>query len=267
MSDQSFLIDTHGHLNLEAYEEDRDQVIQRIEEAEMKVIVPGVDFVSSRLAWELSQKYASIYPAVGVHPGDASPEEFDTFDFQQLINQGGVVAIGECGLDYFRLPEDLTERQKVKQQQLQLFQEQIKLALANDLPLIIHCRNDEAEPAHQEVFRLLQEHQVSRAVWHCFGGTLEEAKKFTEAGYYIGITGIITFDKTGVLEQIVKEVPFESLLIETDAPLLAPEPYRGKRNEPIYVIEVAKKIAEIKEISLEEVIEQTWNNAVELFKI
>jgi len=139
------------------------------------------------------------------------------------------------------------------------------------LPLILHGREAKnpgsTDSVYDRMLRLLAERQADRAVFHCFGGTVEQAKEITNHGYYLGITGIITFDKSGVLEQIVREVPWESVVLETDAPFLAPEPYRGKRNEPIYVIEVAKKVAEIKGLTVEEVIKQAWQNARELFRL
>lgn len=263
------LIDTHGHVNLEAFEEDRDQVIERIEQAEMKVVMPATDFASSRLSVELAQQHGSLLAAIGLHPSEVEAEEFATIDYQELINTGLVTAIGECGLDYFRLPDDPTERQRIKDLQQDVFELQIILAQSNNLPLILHGREAKVKGQDDSVYdrmlRLLAERQVDRAVFHCFGGTLEQAKEITSHGYHLGITGIITFDKTGLLEQIVREVPFESILLETDSPFLTPEPYRGQRNEPIYVIEVAKKVAEIKGLSVEEVIEQTGRNASELF--
>jgi len=262
------LIDTHGHLNLEAFDADRDQVIDAIAEAEMQVIVPGTDFASSRFAVELAEKHGFLRAAIGLHPGSVNEEEFDTRDYQELINTGMVTAVGECGLDYYRLPDEAEERKKVKQLQHHVFAEQILLAQNNALPLIVHGRNGKDESqAYQDIMRLLVEQKVERAVVHCFGGTLEEAKAFVKLGYYLGITGIITFDKTGVLEQIVRELPLEQLVIETDAPFLSPEPYRGKRNEPLYVIEVAKKIAAIRGMSVEEVVEQTGENAKRLFNL
>ncbi len=262
------LIDSHGHLNLEDFDADRDQVIDAIAEAEARVIVPGTDFASSRFAVELAEKHGFLQAAIGLHPSSVEDEEFDARDYQDLINTGYVTAVGECGLDYYRLSEDKEEIQRIKDLQSQVFVEQILLAESNSLPLIIHGRNGKNQPdAYQDILRLLLEHKVQRAVVHCFGGTLEEAKAFAKVGYHIGITGIITFDKTGVLESIVRELPFEQLLIETDAPFLSPEPYRGKRNEPLYVIEVAKKIAEILGLTTEEVVERTGENAIRLFNI
>lgn len=264
----SSLIDTHGHLNLEAFDADRDRVIDAIAEAEARVIVPGTDFASSRFAVELAEKHGFLHAAIGLHPSAVEEEEFDARDYQDLINTGMVTAVGECGLDYYRLPDDEEGKLRVKNVQQQIFIEQIGLAERNSLPLIIHGRNGKNQPeAYQSILRILLEHKVQRAVVHCFGGSVEEAKAFAKVGYYLGITGIITFDKTGVLEQIVREVPFEQILIETDAPFLSPEPYRGKRNEPLYVIEVAKKIAEILGLTTEEVVERTGENAIRLFNL
>jgi TatD DNase family protein len=260
------LFDSHGHINLEDFDADRDQVIDRIAEAEMRVMMPGTDFASSRFAVELAEKHGFLLAAIGLHPGSVSDEDFDARDYQDLINTGFVSAVGECGLDYYRLPADPDERQRTKDLQVATFVEHIRLAQGNNLPLIVHGRNGKDEPtAYQDILKLLLEHKVNRAVIHCFGGTLEEAKQFVKNGYYLGITGIITFDKTGVLESLVRELPLESLLIETDSPFLSPEPYRGKRNEPVYVIEVAKKMAEILGSTTEAVAEKTGENAMGFF--
>jgi TatD DNase family protein len=262
------LIDTHGHVNLEAFDADREQVIDAIIDSEMLVVVPGTDFATSRFAVELAEKHGCLKAAIGLHPGSVEEEDFDVRDYQELVNTGVVSAIGECGLDYYRLPESTDEIQKIKDLQRQVFVEHIVLAQSNSLPLIVHGRNGKNQPtAYQDILKLLIEYKVEAAVIHCFGGTLAEAKEFIKQGYYLGITGIITFDKTGVLEQIVREMPIESLLIETDAPFLSPEPYRGKRNEPAYVIEVAKKLAEIRGMTLEEVTQQTGENATRFFGI
>lgn len=268
------LIDTHCHLNFKAYQEDLSAVIDRCRQAEMKVINVGAALATSRKAVEIAQNNAEMYAAPGLHPIHVYDEDFKPEDYQKLINESKdkIVAIGETGLDYFHLSESLAKGAgslaAIKQKQVQLFQQFIALAKANNLPLIVHGRNGQNEPrAYQDIYEVLKEAGAGRGVIHCFGGNLEEAKKFVDLGLYLGFTGVITFDKTGVLEQIIKWVPEERILIETDAPYLTPEPYRGQRNEPIYVKYVAAKIAEIKNKPVEEIITLTGQNAFQLFNL
>ena len=180
---------------------------------------------------------------------------------KKLIKKDKVIAIGETGLDYFHHQEE-------KKEQKELFIKQIKLAQESNLPLVIHGRNGkEHQGAYIDIYNILKYYKMNRGVVHCYGGNLVEAKKFISFGLYLGFTGIVTFDKTGRLEEIIKKIPENRILIETDAPYLTPEPYRGKRNEPSYVKYVAQKIAEIKNKNIEEIIEITGNNAIKLFNL
>lgn len=262
------IIDTHGHLNFVAFDEDRGEVINRIKEQGMKVVMPSSQFASSKQAVELATENNFLYAAIGIHPIHVFDEEFDKEKFQKLVDTGKVTAVGEVGMDYYHLKHPDKPFTELKSKQTELFKNFIKLAQDNSLPLIVHGRFSEQYPdAYKDIFQILQETKQKEAVIHCYTGNPDDAKVFTGAGYKLGITGIVTFDKSGILEQVVRQTPLNQLLIETDSPYLSPVPYRGKRNEPIYVIEVARKIAEIKQISLEDVVNQTTQNALNHFKI
>ncbi|MBT4349947.1 TatD family hydrolase [bacterium] len=258
------LIDSHTHLNFQAYDDDRAEVIDHCQQAKMALINVGAAFDSSQKAVELAQQNKNFYASIGLHPIHVLDEEFKIADYQKLIdsNPEKVIAIGETGLDYFH-------NQDTKEKQEEIFLQHIELAKKNDLALIIHGRNDKENrlDVYQDIYNILKEQQVREAVVHCFGGSLEQARLILDLELYLGFTGIVTFDKTGVLAEIIKMMPLDKILIETDAPYLTPVPYRGKRNEPVYVKEVAVKIAEIKNMNVEEVIKITGDNAKQLFKI
>jgi len=268
------LIDSHAHLNFEAYKDDLSEVIDRCLKENMKVINVGAAYDTSRKAVNLSLAEPSFYSAIGLHPIHVFDEEFNIEHYQDLIHssKGRVVAMGETGFDYFHLWQSLEKGAKdekdVKAKQEIVFRNHIALAKKNNLALIVHGRNGkEDKTAYQDIYRVLKDEDFKRGVVHCYGGNLQEAKQFVDLGFYLGFTGIVTFDKTGVLEEIIKWSPEDKMLIETDAPYLAPVPNRGKRNEPVYVKYVADKVAEIKNKSAEEIIEVTGNNASKLFNL
>jgi len=185
-------------------------------------------------------------------------EEFDESEYEKLLNEK-VVAVGETGLDYFRLPDEHKYDAIVKQKQA--FISQINFAKKHNLALIVHCRD-----AYDDVLDILQQHyREGRGVIHSFTDTWETAKKFLDFGFYVALNGILTFDKTGKLAEVALNTPIDRILIETDAPYLTPPPYRGKRNEPSYVKFVAEKIGEIRGLSAEKIGEQTFENAQRLF--
>ncbi len=254
------LIDTHAHLNFRDYKNDVDEVIKRALGNGVWMINVGVDFETSKKAVELAEKFPGVYAAVGFHPND-SREEFNILALKELAASSKVVAIGETGLDYYRIKKgDLS----IKEKQKNIFESQIKLSLELKKPLIIHCRE-----AHNDLFEIISKSQITNhkmvGVLHSFSGNLEQAEKYREMGFKIAFNGIITFSRD--YDEVVLKTPLEDILIETDCPFLTPIPYRGKRNEPLYVVEVAKKIAEIKKLSLEKIAEQTTKNAKELFGI
>jgi len=253
-------VDTHAHLNLKDYKNDADEVIKRALENGVWMINAGVSFETSKKAVELAEKFSGVYAAVGFHPND-SKEEFDYSVLKELAANPKVVAIGETGLDYHRIENN---ELRIKEKQKEIFKKQIELALELEKPLIIHCRE-----AHNDLLEILNSKfsilNSQPGVLHSFSGGLEEAGKYREMGFKIAFNGIITFSRD--YDEVILRTPLEDILIETDCPFLTPVPYRGKRNEPLYVIEVAKKIAEIKELSLEKIAGQTTENAKELFGI
>ncbi|MDP2812162.1 MAG: TatD family hydrolase [bacterium] len=269
------LVDSHAHLNFKAYNDDLSDVIGRCRQSGLKVINVGAAYESSQKAVALALAENDFYASIGLHPVHAYDEEFKTDDYQTLIDsaKGKVVAIGETGLDYWHLNEYLEKGAKsideVKEKQEKLFRQQIKLAKDNNLPLIIHTRKSDEHPdAYDDLFDILKNENMNKGVVHCYVGDMERAKKFVKAGFYLGFTGIVTFEKKSeYLQEIAKWIPVDKLLIETDCPWLTPVPHRAKRNEPIYVRYVAEKIAEIKGIPVDEVIEISGNNAIKLFNL
>lgn len=251
-------IDSHCHLNLEQFAADYDEVIDRAFANNVKAIINvGADIKSSIRAIEIAQEYArNIFATVGMHPHDAAEENFDENKFMALAQNEKVVAIGEIGLDYFGGQID-------KQAQAELLNKQIVIATRANKPIVLHCRD-----AYDDLISILMGlSKIPRGVLHCYVGNWSHAQVFLEMGFYFSFTGIITFAKNHDIDETILNLPLDKILIETDAPWLAPELYRGKRNEPAYVVEVAKKIAEIKKIPLAEVEAQTTANAIKLFKL
>ncbi|MDE5977393.1 MAG: TatD family hydrolase [Turicibacter sp.] len=253
------LFDTHVHLNDKKYASDLLDVIERAKhEGVTNMLVVGYDQYSNKRAIELAEQYDFIYASVGWHPVDSIylTEEL----FAELVEQAKhskVVAIGECGLDYHwdTSPIDI---------QKEVFIRQIKLAQELNKPLVIHTRESIADTL--EVLELSHASIVG-GVMHCYSGSVEMAHQFINLNFKISLGGPVTFTNGRRPQSVAKEIPLEYLLVETDAPYLAPHPYRGKRNEPFYVSLVARKIAELKNLSYEYVCEQTLKNACDLFKI
>ena len=247
------LIDTHAHIYYDDYSERIDDVIRAaIDNGVEKIIAVGVDLTTSEECIKLSEKYTSVYAACGYHPHEASktPKRY-LYELEQFYTNPKVVAVGEIGLDYhynFSKPKD----------QKRIYQEQLEMARALALPTVIHCRNSD-----KDVLRGIQESKHESGVIHCFASDLDFAKSILEIGFHISFTGLITFVKE--LEVVVQEVPLNKMMVETDSPYLSPKPHRGKKNEPAYAVHVAEKIAELKEISLEEVAEVTTETAHNLF--
>lgn len=252
------IFDSHCHLQFPQYDSDREEVIKRTLEEGVFMITVGSDLENSKKAIELAEQYGGIWATVGLHPDDIK-ENFKISDFRNLAGADKVVAIGEVGLDYYRTPEP-----EKRGRQKEVFLEFLNLSTEFKKPLVIHCRNSKSgESAYADMVKLLN-NKLSGVV-HSFAGNLEEAKKFLDLGFYLGFNGIITF--TDDYDEVVRYAPLEQILLETDAPYLSPEPYRGKRNEPVRVREVAKRIAEIKDISIEEIFNQTTENCRKLFNL
>ncbi len=254
----NMFIDTHAHLDFDRFSKDRDKVIKDAYAIGVKRIINvGADMGSSQNSVELAQDYDFIYASIGVHPHDAegfSAKDYDTL--KELSKADKVVAVGEIGLDYYY---DNSPRQI----QQEAFKQQLELAQEVNLPIIIHSRD-----AKEDTLKILKESAKElTGVMHCYAYDLKTANEVIDLGFYLAFGGVITFNNATDLRGVVEEIPLDKILIETDAPYLTPTPYRGKRNESKYVKEVAKKIAEIKDITLEEVAEVTTKNAKELFDL
>ncbi|TSC53863.1 MAG: TatD DNase family protein [Parcubacteria group bacterium LiPW_39] len=288
------LIDTHAHVNFVVYKDDGDEVIKRALEQNVWIINVGSQYETSRRAVECAHKYPEgVFAAVGLHPIhlkaqeiNAPVDEFETVEFETgaekfdyerykaLAQNEKVVAIGEIGLDYYHIKN---QKSKIKNQdedaevkmakmlQREILLEQMALAQELDKAAIFHCRE-----AHQDLLEVLKNWEFVgnkrlRGVVHSFSGRWSQAQEYLEMGFYLGFNGIITFARD--YDRVIKEMPLDRLLAETDCPYLTPIPFRGKRNEPTYVKYVAEKVAELREISFEEVAEATTKNARELFNI
>lgn len=255
-------IDIHSHLNLPEFNSDLDETIQRLRDSDTETIVVGVDFASSQKAVEIASKYEEVYACIGVHPVDDATKTFEKAGFEELVKHPKVVAIGECGLDYFHA--DKNDPTEIERQE-SLFMAQINFALEHDLPLMIHSRS-----AYSELLNIL-EPLVSthgdklRGNIHFFAGDLEIAKRFINIGFTLSFTGVITFARD--YDEVIKNTPLDMIMSETDAPYVSPVPYRGKRNEPSYVVEVVKKIAEIRGEDLDMVEKALISNADRVFKL
>ncbi len=282
------LIDTHAHINFSDFKDDADEVIRRALDNDTWIILVGSDYKTSSRALSYANKYQKgVYAAVGLHPVHLSPgrisnegdegdydfqlrgEEFYYDNYEKLAKFEKVVAIGEIGLDYYHLPPN-EDVKAVKEKQQAVLLQQLLLARQLDLPVIIHCRQ-----AHDDLLVLLQEFRKVYAnlipndrpwgVMHCFSGNEDLAWKYFSLGLIISFTGLITFSQTW--DDLIRKVPLDRVMIETDSPYMTPEPYRGHRNEPVLVQYVAQRIAEIKNMKVERVAEVTSENARKLFKI
>ncbi|MCL5675645.1 MAG: TatD family hydrolase [Patescibacteria group bacterium] len=287
LTKEYMLIDTHCHLNFQAFEKDLEEVITRAKsEGVEKIIIPGAKIDSSQKAIEIAGKYDNCYAAIGVHPH----HESDTgilgyYDIKkklvELAKNKKVVAIGEFGLDYYEYQQTVHQENKItaeiKQKQKELLKIHLEVARECNLPIILHCREafedmlpivlQYLRPPSRSPFGHLEgvSRSVLRGVFHCFGGNEKDLKRVLDMGFYIGFDGNITFKNAYSLQNLVKLTPLDRILTETDAPYLSPEPFRGKRNEPKNVKIIARKIAEIKGIRLEEIEKITTKNALKLF--
>jgi len=274
-------IDIHTHVNFRAFDEDRDEVVKRALDNDTWIINVGTQVSTSKKAMELAHKYKEgVYAIIGLHPIHTSVSHHDTqelgeeggeftsrgevFDkniYRELLKDPKVVAIGECGLDYYHSAGELISKQK------KAFIEQIELANELNKPLMLHIRD-----AYADALSILKEHAKVKGVVHFFSGTLEEAQGFLDFGFMISFAGAITFppkkDGTGSqYYEVIKNIPLNMILTDTDSPYVAPVPYRGKRNEPVYVKEIVKKIAEIKNLPEKDVAEAIVANAKRMFGI
>lgn len=250
-------MDSHAHLEDEKYDKDREKVIEECKKNLTFLINVGSNLLTSKQSIELAHNYDFIYASVGIHPHDAQREFDKVEEIERLALQGKVVAIGEIGLDYYY-------NDPPKEFQKEVFTKQIRLAKKLNLPVIIHDRD-----AHGDILDILKQEWTKdlRGVFHSYSGSVEMAFQVIEMNFYISLGGPVTFKNAKKPKEVAKAVPIEKLLIETDSPYLTPEPYRGKRNTPVYVKFVAEKIAELRDMSCDEVCRITAENAMKLFTI
>ncbi len=250
-------IDSHAHLEMSQFDEDRTDVIERATQNGVETIITvGTNIENSRKAVEIAEAYETVYAAVGFHPHDVKSMQNGDYDtLRELATHKKVVAYGEIGLDFYR---NLSSRAI----QLEKFREQIQFAKDLNLPIIVHDRD-----AHKEILEILQEEKAwtQGGVIHCFSGDHRMAKKCIDMGFYISIAGTITFQTAPRLRNLILCFELNQIMIETDCPFLAPVPFRGKRNEPSYVKYIAEKIAKLKKIVVEEVGAKTSENVKALF--
>lgn len=250
------IIDSHAHYNDARFDGCRDELLSRMNELGVrKIINCGCDTETINQVLELSRKYDFCFSSVGWHPENVNEDEFDFEWLDRIIKENDkIVAVGETGLDY-NWRSDNKDRQKLA------FHTQLDIAKENGLPVIIHDRD-----AHADTLEILKQHKPTGVV-HCFSGSVEMAREVINMGMYIGIGGVLTFKNGRVLKEVAAEVPLEKILLETDAPYLSPEPMRGKLNHSGLIIYVAEKLAEIKKISVAEVLKITSQNTENLFGI
>ncbi|MAZ41095.1 hydrolase TatD [bacterium] len=268
-------IDIHSHVNFEAFAEDRDDVIKRAFEAGVWMINVGTEASTSKSAVEFAHKYdTGMYATVGLHPihaggsdyhdkNELTENEFNSLKtdvgfVKELGRDDKVLAVGECGLDYYRLETDTKEKQK------KAFIEQIHLANELGKPLMLHARGERGDDTpYEEALEILQKESKVKGNFHFFAGSLDVAQKIWSAGYTTSFTGVITFAR--VYEKLIKEAPLDKIMVETDCPYAAPVPHRGKRNEPLFVLDIVEKVAKIKKMPVEDVQKQLVTNTMNFF--
>lgn len=255
------IIDTHCHLDNAQYEHDVDDVIQTaLNEGIESILIPGADPKDLPKAKALSEKYDEVFFAVGVHPYDT--DNYDLEKLKEYVHHPKCIAVGECGLDYYRLPKDETEKQENIALQKKIFQEQIEFAKEVQKPLIIHIRDSSDDSK-----RVLIENNAKDVggVIHCYNAS-EHLLELSNHNFYFGIGGVLTFKNAKKLVEVLPKIPKEKIIVETDGPYLTPHPHRGTRNEPKYTKNVVEKISELLFMSIEEVENLTTANAKKLFK-
>jgi len=251
------LVDTHAHISFPQFDSDRERVIAQIEENAISLLIEvGTNVEDSQRAFETVRELKNAFFSAGVHPHDSSGLDAEGIrSLESLLSREKAVAVGEIGLDFFRnlSPAD---------SQFKAFKEQLLMAAKLDLPIIVHVRD-----AYPEAYKTILECGHFKGVIHAFSGDLEHARKFVDLGFFLGIGGPITYKRNDELRNVVREIPLEKLVCETDCPYLPPVPFRGKRNEPYYVGYVIEEIAAQKEISVKNCSEKLFENAVELFSL
>ncbi len=251
------LFDTHAHMNDPAFDEDRESVILGLQEkGVMGFLNVGCCLESSRDCVAMAEKYPFVYASVGSHPDSADEVNEEVIaQYRQMASHPKVKAIGEIGLDYYyeTIPREIQQK---------AFRMQMELARELKMPVIVHERN-----AHDDGMKIAKEFKDVTGVFHCYSGSAEMARQLVNMGWYIGFTGVLTFKNARKAVETAESIPLDRIVLETDCPFMSPEPYRGRRNDPGYLPFMAQKLAEIRNISLEEVVEVTTNNAKHLYQI
>lgn len=260
--------DIHSHLNFSAFDRDREEVINKMTDEGVWAIAVGTDLKTSKEVVELAENHEGIFATIGLHPDSHKGQTFVKNDYINLARNKKVVAIGECGLDYYRITND---ELGIKNKQTENFEKQVQFAIENDLPLMLHLRPSAGTmDAYQDGLSVLNSYKKTygdklKGNSHFFAGDLEVAKKFLNIGFTLSFTGVITF--ANAYDEIIKYAPLEGIMAETDCPFVAPVPHRGSRCEPVYVKEVVKRIAEIRDEDIETVGKALVDNAFKLFLI
>lgn len=258
-SKKIILVDTHCHLDMEAYQSDLPEVLDRAAKSHVHhVLTIGIDVASSRRAVQLAEEYTCISASVGIHPHDVGSITLQDYkDIGDLIekHRNKIVAYGEIGLDYVKRYSPIDQQKKH-------FSYQLHLAAEYDLPAIIHDRE-----AHEDILRILKSAPKNKqgGVIHCFSGDLYFARQCIDLGYFISVPGVVTFKNAASLHEVAREIDGEHLLLETDGPFLAPHPFRGKRNEPAYILQIAKHVAHLRSMDVTQLADITTSNAQRLF--
>ena len=254
------IFETHAHYDDEQFDSGREALLASLPDCGIKRVVNvGASIASTRNSIELAEKYEFIYATVGVHPSEIEELNEERFAWlRDLTKLEKVVAVGEIGLDYYWDKEpDVQERQRY------WFKRQMELARETHLPIIVHSRDAAADTL--QVMKEAHAEEIPGVI-HCYSYSPEIAQEFIKMGYYIGVGGVVTFKNAKKLKETVEQIPLERILLETDSPYMAPEPYRGKRNDSRYIPYIVEKIAELKQVSIEEVEEITWQNAMNLYR-
>ena len=255
------LFDTHAHYDDKRFDDDRDELLASMPENGVGLILnPGCDIETSKKAIEYAEKYSHVYAAVGIHPECIEEIELDSAKggLKTLaLSSKRIKAIGEIGLDYYWVKEP-----ELRAKQAELLRRQLALAKELNMPVIIHDRD-----AHADTLKIVEDFPEVKGVFHCYSGSTEMAKRLISLGYLISFTGVITYKNAKKAVEVVENIPLDKLMIETDSPYMSPEPFRGKRNSSLYVYRMAEAIANIKNIPLDEVINQTTENGKKLFNI
>ena len=251
-------VDTHAHLTDKAFKGNEEEIIKKANDCMVsKIITSGFDYNSSLKAVELAEKYDGVYASIGIYPENVSEFNEVQCKLEELAKHNKVVAIGEIGLQY-------TENMPNKEMQKEVFLEQIKLAYRLSKPIVIHCRE-----AYGDMISLLKDNRqyLTGGTLHCYSGSYEIAKEAIKLGFYISVGGVSTFKNAQNVKEMIKKVPIENIILETDCPYLAPHPYRSKLNMPSYIPTIAENLAELKRLTIDEVAEITTKNARRLFRI